>query len=382
MSKLSVPAQRTHTVIERLQPFVEQKEVSGAVVLVARNGKILEYDATGVADVKTKRPMRKDDIFWVASMTKPIVSAAIMTLSDEGKLSVDDPVEKHLPEFKGMWLVAKKSNDRIVLERPKKLLTLRHLLAHMDGLTDVPVPHAETPLAEWVAEVGRHPLQFEPGTKWTYNNAGMNTLGRIVDVVSGQSLPEFFQKRFFRPLGMTETTFVLSSQQLKGLAVSYEVTDGKFKPVTISILKSAYTDKRLTICPGGGLFSTAPDMFRFYQMLANGGIYAGRRYLSKAAFKNLTTPQTGEMETGFTEGMAFGLGVGMVRKPVGSTARFSIGTFGHGGAYGTQAWIDPAHDLLMILLVQRSNFGNADAGSFRHEFNRAVMDLVEGDAKS
>ena len=375
---------RTHTVIDQLKPYIDQGEISGAVILVAQHGRILEHDAYGLADIKSKRPMKEDDLFWVASMTKPIVATAIMMLSDEGRLSVDDPVEKFLPEFKDMWLVAEKADDRVVLTRNQHPPTLRHLLAHTDGLFDAPVPHAETPLAQWVSEVGRNPLQFQPGTKWVYNNAGMNTLGRIVEVVSGMTLPEFFAERFFVPLGMKDTTFILNQEQKKRLVTSYErrEKDGKLRPTISSIFKGKLTSKRLTICPGGGLFSTATDMFLFYQMLLDGAKSQGKRYLSEAAFKELTTNQTGEMETGFTEGMAFGLGVGMVRKPTGLTAMLSPGTFGHGGAFGTQAWVDPTRGSLMILMMQRSNFGNVDAGDLRYAFNNAVARLVSGDKKS
>ena len=209
----------------------------------------------------------------------------------------------------------------------------------------------------------------------------MNALGRIVEVVSKTSLTDFFQERFFKPLGMKNTTFVLNQEQYKRLATSYKFDTEKSQlvPIPIFIFHGKPTLKRLTICPGGGLFSTAMDMFAFYQMLLDGGVRKGRRYLSKAAFKEFTTIQTGEMETGFTEGMSFGLGVGMVRKPTGITAKLSPGTFGHGGAYGTQAWIDPARKALMILMVQQANFPHTPApGHFHFDFNMAVADLVSG----
>jgi CubicO group peptidase (beta-lactamase class C family) len=371
----------SHYVTDRIRPHIQRQEVAGAVVLIAKKGRIIEFDAAGYADLKKKRPVKKNDMFWVASMTKPIVATAILMLSDEGKLSVDDPVEKHLPAFKDMWLVTEKTDDRMVLTKSPVKLTLRHLLAHTDGLFDVPLPHAQTPLAEWVTSVGRMPLQFQPGTKWVYNNSGLNTLGRIVEVVSGQSLPDFFAQRLFRPLKMKDTTFVLSNEQFKRLATSYKFEPEKkqLEPTPIFIFQGKLTDKRLTICPGGGLFSTATDMFIFYQMLLDGGTREGRRYLSKTAFKELTTIQTGDMETGFTEGMSFGLGVGIVRKPVGITAMLSPGTFGHGGAYGTQAWGDPVRQSLMILMVQQAGFPHAPApGNFHFDFNTAVGELIAG----
>jgi CubicO group peptidase (beta-lactamase class C family) len=367
-----------HAVIDRVRPYVEQNEIAGAVTLIAQNGRIREFEATGLADLKTKRPMTRDTLFWVASMTKPIIAAAILMLEDEGKLSVDDSIAKHLEEFKEMWVIAEKTDDRMVLQRSTPP-TLRQLLAHTDGLVDVALPHLGTPLAEWVASVSRQPLQFEPGSRWAYNNAGLNALGRIVEVVSGQPLPEFLQQRFFGPLGMKETTFILSRDQYRRLAVSYKYDAEKkrLKPIPIFLFRAKPTSKKITICPGGGLFSTAADMFLFYQMFCDGGTSQGRRYLSERAFKEMTTRQTGELKTGFTEGMCFGLGVGMVREPTGLTAALSPGTFGHGGAYGTQSWVDPVRHSVSIFMCQRSNFNpNPDASDLRQVYNEAVAQLL------
>lgn len=381
MSKSS-KSKLSHDVVESLRPYIK-KEIAGAVVLLAQNNRILEFDAIGFADLKSKRKMKKDDIFWVASMTKPVVAAAILTLSDEGKLSVDDKVEKHLPEFKNMWLTSEKSDDKMALVRNPTPPTLRQLLAHTDGFADVPLPHAETPLAEWVTSVSRMPLMFEPGTKWNYNNSGMNALGRIVEVVSGESLGKFFQKHFFKPLGMKDTTFVLSKKQHKRLTTAYKKSEEtkELEPAVNFIIRGKPTNERLTICPGGGLFSTPIDMFKFYQMLLDGGVRDGRRYLSKKAFKDLTKIQTGDMETGFTPGMSFGLGVGMVRKPTGITSRLSPGTFGHGGVFGTQAWVDPGAKAMLLLMLQRSGFNHAPApGQPHYDFNMAVSDRLAKEA--
>jgi len=374
-----LPPTQIVPVIDHLIPYVKRREIAGAVILVAQRGEIREFAAHGYADLETQRPMQQNDVFWVASMTKPIVAAAILTLVDDGKLAIDDPVEKYLPEFKERWTVAEKSDDRIVLERSHPL-TLRHLLAHTDGLAPLDLPHWETPLAEWVASIARQPLSFQPNTRWAYNNSGLNTLGRIVEVVAEQSLPAFLQDRFFTPLGMEDTTFILSPEQYRRLATTYRFSteDQSLTPVPLGMFKGSLTSPRLTIFPGGGLFSTAMDMYRFYQMLLNRGVSDGKRYLSEASYTEMTTCQTGEFETGFIDGMCFGLGVGLVANPTGLSAMLSPGTFGHGGAYGTQAWVDPIRQSVSILMCQRSNFvPNPDASEMRQVFNIAVAGLVE-----
>lgn len=373
------PDPKASPVTESIRPFVDDNQIAGAVVLIARHGEIVEFDSIGHADLETNWPMTKDALFWVASMTKPIISAAILVLSDAGKLSVDDPVEKFLPEFKDLWVIAEKSEGRVVLEKNTVSPTLRHLLAHTDGFSDVPPPVAETPLAEWVRSVSRMPLHFTPGTKWLYNNSGLNALGRIVEIVSGQSLEEFLQIHFFRPLGMTDTTFFPSAVQLQRLATSYryEADEKKLTPISIFLFQGPLNSPRLTVCPGGGLFSTATDMFRFYQMLLDGGVGKGGRFLSEEAFRELTTCQTGDLETGFTSGMCFGLGVGMVKNPTGVTAEDSPGTFGHGGVYGTQAWVDPKKRVTSILMCQISNLTPNPAGStLREVFNKATAKFI------
>jgi CubicO group peptidase (beta-lactamase class C family) len=356
----------TKNIVDALQPFVENHTIAGAVTLVADKDKVVSLDTVGYADLAAKKPMRPDSLFWIASMTKPVTATAVLMLQDEGKLSVDDPVAKYLPEL---------ANLKTPEGKPAKL-TLRHLLTHTSGMGEATPQESKKArqLADLVPCYADKPLQFEPGTKWQYCQSGINSLGRIVEVVSGQSLPEFLQERLFDPLGMKDSTFYPSRKQMARLAKSYKATNGKLEEATIIILDGhdpAAHDRYPAA--NGGLFSTAQDYGRFCQMLLNQGSFGGRQYLKPESVKLMNTIQTGDLKTGFTEGNGWGLGCCVVRKPQGVTSVLSPGTFGHGGAYGTQAWIDPVKPVICVLMVQRSNFPNSDASDVRRAFQEAAI---------
>ncbi|HWY87532.1 MAG TPA: serine hydrolase domain-containing protein, partial [Gemmataceae bacterium] len=311
-------------------------------------------------------------IFWIASMTKPITGTAVLMLQDEGKLSVDDPVEKYLPEFKNL-----KTADG----KPVRV-TIRHLLTHTSGMGEITSAQAREVknLAGLIPLYVAKPTQFVPGTKWVYCQSGINTAARIVEVVSGVPFDELIERRLFGPLGMKDTTFYLTDKQLPRLAKSYKRTaKGELETAPIGILNGkSPTSRDRFPAANGGLFSTAPDYARFCQMVLSGGEYEGKRYLSPAAVKQMTTIQTDDLKTGFTEGNGWGLGWCVIRKPQGVTAMLSPGTFGHGGAYGTQAWIDPGKKRIYILMVQRANFPNSDASEVRRAFQEATSSAFKG----
>jgi len=359
-----------------LQQYVDCGDIAGAVTLVARDGKIVEFDALGYANLADRRPMKKETLFWVASMTKPITAAAILLLLDEGKLALSDPVEKYLPEFENSWLVREKCDEAMVLERPSRPVALLDLLTHTHGLEEPPFPLPGAPLSTCVMAAARSPLQFEPGTQWKYGNAGMNTLGRVVEVVSDLPFEVFLKVNFFDPLGMKNSTFHPDEEQLQQLAKSYKRPPeaGPLVEAEINLLNGDVTRNEQSISPGGGLFSTTEDIFRFYQMLLNGGEFAGRRYLSEATVKEMLTSQTGELEAGFKPGMAWGLGVDIVKCPQGWTDVLPVGTWGHGGAYGTSVMGVPQKRLLLIMMIQRADFYLlVDGPKFCHAFDTAVM---------
>jgi CubicO group peptidase (beta-lactamase class C family) len=224
----------------------------------------------------------------------------------------------------------------------------------------------------------QQPLQFEPGSKWAYCNSGINTLGRVVEVASGKSFPDFLGSRLFKPLGMKDTTFYPTAAQAARIATSYTVADGRAGLVETNIfhLKGPLTSRTRTPSAAGGLFSTASDLARFYQMVLNGGESGGRRYVSKAAVEQMTRTQTGGLKTGFVDGMSFGLGWGVVREPQGVTAMLSPGTFGHGGAYGTQGWVDPTRGMILVMLIQRAKLNNADGSDIRRAFQEAAVAAI------
>ena len=379
-SRAGFDAERLAQVPKRMSQFVNDGEIAGAVTLTAIHGEIARLDAVGLADVANNRAMRTDSVFWIASMTKPVTATAVLMLQDEGKLSIDDPVEKHLPEFKKQWLIASRTNDLMTLKRPSRSITLRDLLTHTSGLGDVPAPRGHCSLAELVMAYAQAPLQFEPGSRWQYCNSGINTLGRVIEVVSGKSFEDFLEQRLFKPLGMKDTTFWPSGGQLKRLAKAYQPRpDGKgLEETAIWFIKGDLGERRRTAFPSGGLFSTAADMFRFYQMMLEGGVCHGKQLVSRESVELMTRPQTGDFKAGFTDGMSFGLGWAVVKDPTGITELLAPGTFGHGGAYGTQGWVDPSKDLILVLMIQRAKLPNADGSEIRRAFQEAAIPaLVE-----
>jgi len=359
---------------EAIQAFIEDQTISGAVTLVARNGEITHHQAQGLADMEAGRILEPDDLFWIASMTKPITGVAVLMLQDEGKLSVDDTVSSHLPEFADLWLEQEESSERRVLTRPAREITLKDLLTHTSGVPNVDPPRRHSTLAELVALISQQPLSFEPGSRWSYSNAGIDTLGRILEVSSGIRFQEFLEERIFRPLGMRDTTFFPTRRQARRLAKAYKRDQAtrRLMVTDVSVVKGDLWDTGRTVRPAGGLFSTADDLFRFYQMMLNGGVYRNQRLLSENAVRELTRTQTGALKTGFSDGMSWGLGFQVVKEPQGVTAMLSPGTFGHGGAYATQSWADPKFNTIYVLMLQRRGFPNGDQPPVRQAFQEAA----------
>lgn len=378
LSLPSILCAQNASIRSRMEAFVKDGSLSGAVTLLYHDGKVVSEEAIGFQDLETKTPMRKDSLFWIASMTKPITALAVMMLQDEGELNIDDPVMKYLPEFKGQMLLKEKTANQIVLSKPARPVTLKDLLTHTSGLTGKsPLDNDALDvltLKEAVITYALSPLQFEPGSKWSYCNPGINTLGRVVEVVSGEDYAGFLDKRIFQPLGMMDTTFWPGEKALARLATSYKPSaDGKgLEPTTIRHLSTPFSDTRRAPLAAGGLFSTAGDLLKLYAMLLNGGEADGRRYLSEASLQRMLQNQTGDLKAGFTDGIVMGLGFQIVGQPVGVTAMLSPGTYGHGGAHGTQGWIDPVKKTVYIMLIQRAGLKNGDASPMRQAFQEAA----------
>lgn len=353
---------------ERLQEFIKAGKLSGAVTLVATKDGVEHLAATGKADLEQGRAMQTDSIFRIASMTKTVTAAAMMMLVDEGKLSLDDPIEKHLPAFKGQTV----KGGGIA-----KPITVREVMTHTAGLAQPPRESYESKsLAEIVDGIGQQPLEFVPGSKWQYSS-GLTVAGRLIEVLSGQSYAEFLKQRIFEPLGMRDTSFVLTKEQAARLAVTYEPSKEPSKGPLAPVKPVDPTIAR-TPNPSGGLYSTTGDMARFYQMVLSGGSVGSKKYLSAAATSTMIAVHSGDVVTGFTPGNAWGIGWCVVRQPQGVTRLHGVGTYGHGGAWGTQAWVDPQRGLILLLMIQRANMGNSDGSDVRDAFNEAVLTANRG----
>jgi CubicO group peptidase (beta-lactamase class C family) len=363
-----------------MQRFVDDHQIAGAVTVAGTAKGIARLEAIGQRRLDTGDAMPKDALFRIASMTKPITAVGILILADEGKLSVDDPVEKHLPEFRGQMLVAERKPDQLTLKKTPRPITLRDLLTHTSGVPGYPsgldrYGKRYRTLAESTLALSQRPLEFAPGSRWSYSNTGINTLGSIIEVVSGMDYETFLAERVFKPLRMKDTTFRPSKEQLSRLAGMYGISkDGKLTPVPDAPISRPA--ERRHPSPAGGLYSTGADQAQFYRMMLNGGTLDGERILSEKSVKAMTRVQTGELKCGFTPGMSHGLGFAVVREPQGVTAMLSPGSFGHGGAFGTQSWADPKRGLFVILLIQRTGLPNSDASDMRRELQRLVVEAA------
>ena len=344
----------------KMKEFVEKGTAAGFVTLVARHGHVASLEAVGYLDREAKTPMRTDSLFRIASMTKPMTVAGLMILVDEARISLLDPVEKYLPEFKGIKLNpcgAGRSGAGCELVDPPRPFTVRDLMTHTSGLPGSGASAGPEPvrsLADRVRTGARVTLLAEPGTVWNYSNLGYATLGRLIEVVSGQPYDQFMEERLFQPLGLTDTAFFPPLDKASRQAVTYTL-DGEGKltraasPATLAVRIPA---------PEGGLWSTAADQSHFYQMLLNKGTLNGKRILSAAAVNAMTTNQTGDLKGAeFAPGLGMGFGFGVVREALGTFRYQSVGAFAKGGAYRTYAWGDPARDLLGIIMFQRTNGG-------------------------
>ncbi len=345
-----------------LSPFIERGELAGAVALVTDAEGTLSVDCVGWADIESKRPMTPDTLFWIASESKPMTAAAVMILVDEDKITLDDPVEKYLPEFRAQMLVGEKSETQTVLIKPARPITIRDCLSHLSGLpfksaAEEPVLDG-LPLATAVRTYAMTPLQTEPGTAYQYSNAGINTAARVLEVVSGMAYEQFMQERLFDPLGMKDTTFWPNEEQVARLAKSYRPNKDKTKLEAFEITQLRYplSDRIYRFpMPAGGLFSTAEDTARFARMLLNRGELAGHRYLSEAAVAELSKRQTPASLSN-----AYGLG-------------FAVGPdwFGHGGAHATNLEIHPGKSRGFVWMVQHAGFlgeGKEAQGVFKTQF--------------
>jgi len=347
-----------------LKPFVDKHELAGAVALVADKNKVLSVEAVGFADIAAGKVMRQDNIFWIASQTKPMTAVAVMMIVDEGKISLDDPIEKYLPEFRGQMVVAEKDNEHIVLRKPKHPITVRETLNHTSGLPFKSAIEEPTldglSLSSAVRSYAMTPLLSEPGTVYRYSNAGINTAARLIEVVAKVRYEDFMQQKLFDPLGMKDTTFWPNEAQSLRVAKSYRPDASKTNLAEFPISQLIYplSDRvhRFPM-PAGGLFSTAIDTSLFCRMLLNNGELDGKRYLSENAIRELSKRQT---PPAIKE--SYGLGFSV-----------SPDSYGHGGAQATNMEIRSGKGLVLVWMVQHSGFPG-DGGKAQGAFKNWALD--------
>lgn len=371
--------QRIHELVAR---HMEAGDITGAVMLVARRGQLVYLDVAGTMDKEGKKPMRRDSVFRLASMTKPVIGVAVMMMLEEGKLRLDDPIWKFIPEFK---------NQRVaVLEQagsqgnPPKFhtvpaerdITVKDLLTHTSGLSSGPMGQSEVrkvrrqpheTLADYIPRLGSTPLEFQPGTRWMYSPSdGIDVLARVVEIVSGTPLNLFLKQRLFDPLDMPETSHYPTDAQMPRLVTAYQKTAQGLVETQNSLSMSS----KVYFAGGGGLVSTVDDYSHFAQMLANGGEFNGKRILSPRTVKLMSSVHIPSTLPGRTPGEGYGLSVRVVEDAVRGNHRISNGSFGWSGAYGTHFWVDPVEGVVAVMMIQ------TPIREMRQEFENAVMQAI------
>jgi CubicO group peptidase (beta-lactamase class C family) len=345
-----------------LQPYLDHYKIAGVVGVIAdRSGKVHYRNLMGYADVEAQKPISEDNVFWIASMTKMFAGASVMVLVDEGKVSLDDPVTRYIPQLSRWMVVEERDAAHVLLKPPVRPVTLRHLLSHTGGLAGSSelqqvTGSDSTPLKARALSSVTGPLQSQPGERYAYGNQGMNVAARVVEVVSGMPYEEFLQTRFFDPLGMKDTTFWPTEAQVARLAGAYGPNKAKngFSRGGIGFLTRPLGDRAHRFPEaGGGLFSTTHDVLRYGLMLANDGELDGRRYLSHAAMDELRKEQTGKTRVNYSLGY-----------------HLRNGLFGHDGAYGTDLSVDPRTGMVAVFMVQCTG---GDQWAARDAFLKAAV---------
>ena len=397
---VGMSSERLQRVNDVIRTYTDAGQITGAVTMVSRKGRIAHFEAQGLMDVEAKTPMRKDAIFRMASMSKPVTGVAILMLMEEGKLRLTDPVSRFIPEFKNPKVAILKTPaggargaapatpgqppppPEIYTVPAERELTIRDLMTHTNGLETggpgsregarISPRSTSSNLAAYVPTLGAVPLDFQPGTKWQYSAlSGIETLGRIVEITSGMTFDQFLQKRIFEPLGMKDTAFYPTDDRMPRVVTLYER-----RPPATRLTRTdtpSWLATRTLFSGGGGLWSTAEDYMQFAQMLVNNGQLNGKRLLSPRTVDLMGSNHVGDLYTGIGQqlkGMGFGLTVEVVMDGVSANRRESNGSFGWDGAFGTHFWVDRKEQLVGLLMVQESN------GQLMRDFENAVMQAI------
>ena len=349
--------------------FVEEGKHAGLITLLARDGKIVDFQTYGYRDVEKQLPMERDTICRMYSMSKIITCVATLMLFEEGKFNLDDPITKYLPELKGMKVWTGGSQDAPQTEALKRPITIKHLLTHTSGLMYDFMGNDELTklwrsadlwsgpgLTNFIAKLGKLPLKHQPGDAYTYG-VNMDVLGALIERVSGKTFGAFLEERMFRPLGMKDTGFDVPHGKMNRLAKTYKLVDGRFsedKP----IIDTWPEEGRGIEAGGAGIFSTAGDFARFAQMLCNGGTLDGKRILGRKTIELMTANHTVTLPNNqaATRQKGFGLGVEVTTDLGQLSMPSSVGQFGWYGAATTYCQIDPKERMVAIALAQHFPF--------------------------
>ena len=372
-----------------IKDYVDTNQIAGAVTLVARKGKIVHFESQGWRSKEENQAMEKDAIFSLASMTKPIVSTALMMLWEDGKFMLDDPISKWLPSYANKQVLDPLTGRRV----PARPVTVRHILSHTSGLSLAPATATPAPLTDGetvsqapaqaaaparpktlldaVERAAGSPLAFQPGERWQYGSS-TDFVAILVEKMSGMTIDAFVRTRIFQPLGMRDTFYNVPREKANKVAAIYRPDkDGK-----ITLLRKPEFREPTTYFPGvAGMNGTAADYFRFSQMLLNGGEYNGQRLLGRMTVNAMITNQIGTGKPVYIrgDGYGFGLGFAVLTDPAKAPDALSIGSFTWGGANGTLFWIDPQEDLIGIMMIQINPYSHFN---IRPLFSVAVSQAI------
>lgn len=387
---VGMSAQRLSRIDDFMQRYIDNDMVAGTVTLVARKGKVVHFKAQGMKDVERGQEMTTDTIFRMASMTKPIASVALMMLYEEGWFQLDDPISDWLPEFSDMIIEVENADGSTRLEPAQTPISFTHILTHTAGLmnsyrgdiarySEVSRVRGDEDLASWTERLATLPLRYEPGTRWEYS-AATSVVGRLVEVISGQDLDTFLRERIFVPLQMHDTHFYLPEDKVDRFATLYGPNpddDNRMMLTEVGDANSRYVAEPTTFFSGaGGLVSTAHDYIRFQQMMLNGGELDGVRLLGPKTVELIFANHTGDLPLWLSgPGMGFGLGYSVVLDRAVAHTSDTEGSVSWGGAFGTLFWIDPAEELVAIVLTQIRPYSHIRIREgFHNVVNQAIVD--------
>jgi CubicO group peptidase (beta-lactamase class C family) len=397
--EVGLSSERLQRVAQMIQRRIASGDLAGAVVAIARKGRVAYVNAQGVMDLETKQPMTPSSMFRIASMTKPVVGVGVMLLVEEGKLRLNDPVSRYIPEFRSMKVAVAQTTaggrgagagaappanaggqpatPQFYTVPAQREITIKDLLTHVSGLGSGPMGNSDIAriarkdgetLAQYIPRLGGTALEFQPGSRWTYSpGAGFETLGRLLEIASGMPLDRFFRTRIFDPLGMKDITFWPTDAQMPRVATVYARTQ---KGLAKQVMPNDTMSRNVYFRGSGGLYSTAEDYLPLGIMLAGGGEMNGKRLLSRKTVEMMSAAHVPDTLPGRPAGEGYGLSVRVVTNHAARGTMLSDGTFGWTGAQGTHFFVDPKEELTAVLMVQTSN------GEIQRDFEDLVAQSV------